>query len=90
MIDPTKPVFLKHMIRDAKTGNAYIPLNRPYEPGEIPFRLLTDANAYQDETPVVEVKVVQQQSRREIAPPLELSSSQMTTTKIEPQTPKAK
>ena len=89
MIDPTKPVFLKHMVRDTKTGNAYIPLSRPYEPGEVPFRLLTDANAYQDEAPVVEVPVVQQ-SKREIAPPLELSSSQTTTTKLEPQTPKAK
>lgn len=87
MIDPTKPFYLKTMIRDTKTGNAYIPLSRPYQPGEVPFRLLTDANAYQDEVPVVETPV---ETKREIAPPLELSASQTTRTELKPVLPKAK
>jgi hypothetical protein len=87
MIDPTKPVHLKTMIRDIKTGNVYIPLNRAYQPGEIPFRLLTDANAYQDES-TAEVVVPTQSTVTQIAPPLELSSSQIPSTKLEPAQPR--
>lgn len=88
MIDPTKPVRLKTMIRDLKTGNVYIPLSRAYQPGEIPFRLLTDANAYQDES-TAEVVVPTQSTVTQIAPPLELSSSQIPSTKLEPAQPRA-
>jgi hypothetical protein len=83
MIDPTKPVHLKTMVRDLKTGNVYIPLNRAYQPGEIPFRLLTDANAYQDED-TAEVVAPTQSTVTQIAPPLELSSSQIPNAKLEP------
>lgn len=42
MIDPKLPVRLKKMVICPRSGDAYITRNRPYQPGELPERFLTD------------------------------------------------
>lgn len=81
MIDFSRPVYLRKMVIDKKTGNTYIPLkDRPYLPGELPERLLTAENCYQDEVPEEVEPVV---TTKTIEPPPALSSSNVTTTKLE-------
>lgn len=49
MIDPTRPVYLKQMVVDGKTGNTFPALNKPYQPGTLPVKFLTDEYCTQDE-----------------------------------------
>ncbi|HEY9657668.1 MAG TPA: DUF655 domain-containing protein [Allocoleopsis sp.] len=51
MIDKTRPVYLRRMIIHPKTSNVLPPLNRPYQPGEIPDQFLTPEYVTQDPAP---------------------------------------
>jgi len=58
-IDPGFPVYLKRSVLDPLTGNNYPALpNRPYQPGELPRRFLTDQYCSQEGIVVVSTETV--------------------------------
>lgn len=57
-INPAEPVILRKMVVDPKTGNTYIARSAPYQPGELPLYLLTDANCLNANAPIIVAEAV--------------------------------